>query len=105
MSKKLMETYREMHQLDENLGVNGSYRRKSKFDGKEFDRKKELAQLKKIQKALATVDKLHSELQYPNTVDTVNYIWKPLNDAYEGTFKYADHINKGEYDGIIDIDS
>ena len=91
-------------ELQEKLGFNGSYQRKSKFDGKEFDRKKELMQLKKIQKVLEQADKLHADLQYPNTVDAVNGIWKNINEAYIGIQTYIDHINKGEYDGTIDME-
>lgn len=90
--------------LQEKLGFNGSYQRKSKFDGKEFDRKKELMQLKKIQKVLEQADKLHADLQYPHTVDTVNGIWDHINKAYIGIQTYIGHINKGEYDGTIDMD-
>lgn len=91
-------------ELQEKLGFNGSYQRKSKFDGKEFDRKKELMQLKKIQKALEQADKLHADLQYPHTVDAVNGIWDHINEAYIGIQTYVDHINKGEYDGKIDME-
>lgn len=100
-----MKSFKEMRNMQEKLGFNGSYQRKSKFDGKEFDRKKEINQLKKIQKALLQADKLHSDLQYPNTVDAVNGIWKNINEAYIGIQTYIDHINKGEYDGTIDMDS
>ena len=105
MSKNLFETYREMHQLDEKLGYNGNYRRVSKYNGKEFDRKKELQTLKKFGKALEQADKIHAELQYPNTVDAVTHMWEHLNNAYIGIIKYQENIKKGEYDGKIDIDS
>lgn len=102
-----MKTFKEMRKegLQEKLGFNGSYQRKSKHDGKEFDRKKEFATLKKIQKALEVADKHHSDLQYPNTVDSVNGIWKNINEAYIGIQTYIEHIKKGEYDGEIDMDS
>ena len=91
--------------INEKLGFNGSYQRKSKYDGKEFDRNKEFAQLKKIQKALEQADKLHADLQYPNTVDAVHRIWNHINEAYIGTQTYMDNIKKGEYDGEIDMDN
>jgi len=100
-----MKTFKEMRNIQEKLGFNGSYQRKSKHDGKEFDRKKEFATLKKIQKALEVADKNHADLQYPNTVDTVNGIWKNINEAYIGIQTYIEHIKKGEYDGEIDMDS
>ena len=90
--------------LEENLGFRGTYRRKSKYDGKEFDAKKEFATLKKIQVALDKADKIHQDLQYPNTVDAVTHIWEHINKAYLGTFKYMDQIRDGKYDGKIDMD-
>jgi len=102
-----MKTFKEMRKegLQEKLGYNGNYQRKSKHDGKQFDRNKELKQIAKIKKALEQADKLHADLQYPNTVDAVNGIWQPINDAYLGCLKYAEEIKKGSYDGEIDIDS
>ena len=105
MSKNLLETYKDMHKLDEKLGYNGNYQQKSKYDGKEFNKTKELKTVYKIQNALVKLDKIHSDLQYPNTVDAVNGIWQPINDAYLGCLKYAEEIKKGSYDGEIDIDS
>ena len=106
-SDKLMKILPEETQvmINEKLGFNGSYQRKSKYDGKEFDRNKEFAQLKKIQKALEQADKLHADLQYPNTVDAVHRIWNHINEAYIGTQTYMDNIKKGEYDGEIDMDN
>jgi hypothetical protein len=95
----------ESIKLQEKLGFNGSYQRKSKYDGKEFDRIKEVKQLYKIEKLLMQADKLHSDLQYPNTVDAVSKIWDNINKAYIGIQTYVDHIKKGDYDGKIDMDS
>jgi hypothetical protein len=92
-------------ELEEKLGYSGNYQQKSKYDGKEFNKTKELKTVYKIQNALVKLDKIHSDLQYPNTVDAVNGIWKPINDAYLGCLKYAEEIKKGSYDGEIDIDS
>lgn len=103
--KDLFETYRDMHQLDEKLGFSGNYQTKSKYDGKEFDAKKELKQIAKIKKALEQADKLHADLQYPNTVDTVTRVWDNINMAYKGLIGYETNVKKGEYDGTIDIDS
>ena len=48
------------------------------------------------------VDKIHSDLQYPNTVDTVTRVWEKLNDAYIGLNTYSDAIKAGKYDGKIE---
>lgn len=99
-----MKSFKEYNELNEKLGYNGNYLRKSKHDGKEFNRKKEMATLKKFGKALEQADKIHAELQYPNTVDAVTHMWQHLNNAYIGINKYLDHIKDGKYDGKIEID-
>ena len=92
-------------ELEEKLGYNGNYQRKSKHDGKQFNRQGELKIIAKIRKALEQADKLHADLQYPNTVDTVTHVWEHINNAHIGLMKYEGNIKQGKYDGEIDIDS
>jgi len=93
-------------ELEEKLNAfNSSYRRVSKYNGKEFDRKKEIKQLDKMHKALEQVDKLHEDLQYPYVVDTVTRIWDHLMNASIGIMQYKQAVKDGEYDGIIDKDA
>lgn len=99
---KIMKSFKEY--LEEKLGYNGSYQMRSKFDGKEFDRKKEMQTLNKIRKSLEQADKAHAQLQYPHVVDTVTHIWEHINKAHIGIMKYESNIKKGEYDGQIDMD-
>ena len=99
---KIMKSFKEY--LEEKLGYNGSYQDRSKFDGKEFDRKKEMQTLNKIRKSLEQADKAHAQLQYPHVVDTVTHIWQHINNAYIGINKYLDNIKDGKYDGKIDMD-
>ena len=105
--KSLVQVIKEHNSskdLEEKLGFSGSYQRKSKFDGKEFDRNKELKQIAKIKKVLEQADKLHADLQYPYVVDTVTKVWDKINDAYTGLINYEEQVKKGEYDGTIDMD-
>ena len=101
-----MKTFKEMRKegLQEKLGFNGSYQRKSRYDGKQFDKNKEIKQIAKIKKVLEQADKLHADLQYPMVVDTVTRVWDKINDAYIGLINYEEQIKKGEYDGTIDMD-
>ena len=99
---KIMKSFKEYR--EEKLGYNGSYQMRSKFDGKEFDRKKEMQTLNKIRKSLEQADKAHAQLQYPHVVDTVTHIWEHINKAHIGIMKYESNIKKGEYDGKIDMD-
>lgn len=105
--KSLVQTIKEHNvgkDLEEKLGFNGSYQRKSKYDGKEFDRNKEIKQIAKIKKVLEQADKLHADLQYPTVVDTVSKVWDKMNDAYIGLINYEEQVKKGSYDGTIDMD-
>jgi hypothetical protein len=96
----------EVEVIDEKLNAfNSSYQRVSKYNGKEFDRKKEIKQLDKMHKALEQVDKLHADLQYPYVVDTVTRIWDHLMNASIGIMQYKQAVKDGEYDGIIDKDA
>ena len=99
---KIMKSFKEY--LEEKLGYNGSYQTRSKFDGKEFDRKKEMQTLNKIRKSLEQADKAHAQLQYPHVVDTVTHIWEHINKAHIGILKYESNIKQGKYDGKIDMD-
>src|SRR5210317_238256 len=94
----------ESIELQEKLGFNGSYQRKSKYDGKQFDKNKEIKQIAKIKKVLEQADKLHADLQYPMVVDTVTRVWDKINDAYTGLINYEEQVKKGKYDGTIDMD-
>ena len=95
----------EGEELQEKIdGYRSSYRRVSKYNGKEFDRKLEFKTLDKIQKALEVADKHHQNLQYPYVVDTVTRLWEHLQKASIGIIEYKRHIEDGKYDGIIDKD-
>lgn len=61
MSKNLLETYRDMHQLEEARIPNY---KPTKFEGKEFDRKKEIKSLKTMQKAIHKVAKMQDNMQF-----------------------------------------
>ena len=59
--KDLLETYKEMHQLEE---ARIPQYKPTKFEGKEFDRKKEIKSLKTMQKAIHKVAKMQDDMQY-----------------------------------------
>ena len=92
-------------EINEKLaGYRSSYRLKSKYDGKEFDRNKEIKLLDKMDKLLIQADKLHEDLQYPNLTATVTKIWDHIAEAHVGIMQYKEDIKRGEYDGLIDMD-
>jgi len=107
MSKNLLETYKEMHQLEE---ARIPQYKPTKFEGKEFDRKKELKALKNMQKAIHKVAKMQDAMQY--TAETggtssrgnPHAIYQSLVNAEQEIFNYMGGIERGYYDGVIDMD-
>ena len=105
--KNLLETYREMHQLEE---ARISPYKPTKFEGKEFDRKKEIKSLKTMQKAIQKVAKMQDNMQYTAetggtpTRGNPHAIYQSLVDAEQAIFDYMGGIERGYFDGVIDMD-
>jgi|SRR5210317_533887 hypothetical protein len=103
----LLETYKEMHQLEE---ARIPQYKPTKFEGKEFDRKKEIKSLQTMQKAIHKVAKMQDSMQY--TAETggtssrgnPNAIYQGLVDAEQAIFAYMGGIERGNFDGVIDMD-
>jgi len=82
----------------------------TKFEGKEFDRKKEINSLKKMQKAIHKVAKMQDDMQYTaetggsSTRGNPHGIYQSLVNAEQEIFNYMGGIERGYYDGIIDMD-
>ena len=82
----------------------------TKFEGKEFDRKKEIKSLKNMQKALHKLAKMQDDMQY--TAETggtskdgnPHAIYEALVEAEWAIFAYMGGIERGKWDGIIDMD-
>jgi len=82
----------------------------TKFEGKKFDRKKEIKSLKNMQKAIHKVAKMQDAMQY--TAETggsprmgnPHAIYQSLVNAEQAIFDYMGGIERGYYDGIIDMD-
>ena len=105
--KDLFETYKEMHQLEE---ARIPAYKPTKFEGKEFDRKKEIKSLKNMQKAIHKVAKMQDMMQYTAETGGTPRIGNPhaihqsLRRAEQAIFDYMGGIERGYYDGIIDMD-
>ena len=103
----LLETYKEMHQLEEARIANY---KPTKFEGKEFDRKKELKALKTMQSAIQKVAKMQDNMQYTaetggsSTRGNPHAIYQSLVNAEQAIFDYMGGIERGYFDGIIDMD-
>jgi len=84
--------------------------KKTKFDGKEFDKKKEIKSLLTMQKAIHKVAKMQDSMQYTaetggtSTSGNPNAIYQGLVDAEQAIFAYMGGIERGNFDGVIDMD-
>jgi len=82
----------------------------TKFEGKKFDRKKEIKNIKNMQKAIHKVAKMQDDFQY--TAETggtskdgnPNAIYQGLVESESALFAYMAGIDRGKWDGIIDMD-
>lgn len=82
----------------------------TKFEGKEFDRKKEIKSLKNIQKAIHKIAKMQDDMQYTaetggtSRTGNPNAIYQGLVDAEQAIYAYMGGIERGNFDGVIDMD-
>src|SRR5210317_423401 len=82
----------------------------TKFEGKEFDRKKEIKNCKNMQKALHKLAKMQDDFQYTaetggtSTSGNPNAIYQGLVDAEQAIFADMGGIERGNFDGVIDMD-
>ena len=97
----------EMHQLEE---ARIPMYKPTKFEGKEFDRKKEIKSLKNMQKAIQKVAKMQDNMQYTAetggtpTRGNPHAIYQSLVNAEQAIFDYMGGIERGYFDGVIDMD-
>jgi len=105
-----MKTFKEMRNTLELEEARIPNYKPTKFEGKEFDRKKEIRSLKNMQKAIHKVAKLQDAMQYTAetggsvTRGNPHAIYQSLVNAEQAIFDYMGGIERGYYDGIIDMD-
>lgn len=82
----------------------------TKFEGKKFDRKKEIKNCKNMQKALHKLAKMQDSFQYTaetggtSTDGNPHAIYQALVECEWALFAYMGGIERGKWDGIIDMD-
>jgi hypothetical protein len=105
-----MKTFKEMRNSLSLEEARIPYFKPTKFEGKKFDRKKEINSLKKMQKAIHKVAKMQDAMQYTaetggtSTSGNPHAIYQGLVDAEQAIFAYMGGIERGNFDGIIDMD-
>jgi len=106
-TQKILNKEETTVELDE--GLIPMYK-KTKFEGKEFDRKKEIAMIKKMIQAIHKVSKMQDNMQYTaetgggTTGGNPNKVWENLRDAERALIDYMGGVERGNYDGVIDMD-
>ena len=82
----------------------------TKFEGKEFDRNKEIKSCKDMLKAVHKVAKMQDSMQYTaetggtSRTGNPNAIWQGLKDTEQALYDYMGGIERGNFDGVIDMD-
>ena len=105
-----MKTFKEMRNSLSLEEARIPYFKPTKFEGKKFDRKKEINSLKKMQKAIHKVAKMQDAMQYTaetggtSTSGNPHAIYQGLVDAEQAIFAYMGGIERGNFDGVIDMD-
>ena len=106
-TQKILNKEETTVELDE--GLIPMYK-KTKFEGKEFDRKKEIAMIKKMIQSIHKVSKMQDNMQYTaetgggTTGGNPNKVWENLRDAERALIDYMGGVERGNYDGVIDMD-
>ena len=109
-----MKTFKEYNELNEKFENINEARipqyKPTKFEGKKFDRKKEIKSLKTMQKAIQKVAKMQDNMQYTAetggtaTRGNPHGIYQSLVNAEQEIFNYMGAIERGYFDGVIDMD-
>lgn len=83
---------------------------KTKFEGKEFDKKKENKNIKNMLKSLHKLAKMQDSFQYTAEIGynskggNPNDIYKNLVACEQALYSYMIAVDRGVYDGTIEVD-
>ncbi len=72
--------------------------------GSEFDRKSEINGYKKILKTIEKINKDHEKFQYNNRADGPSNIFKGLQQVERTCYDMIREIEKGDWDGTVDLE-
>ena len=77
----------------------------AELKGAQFDRKKEINNIKKMIKGLEKLHKEHEKFQYNNRTTSGDRIFKGLYKAEDALYTYMLEIERGEWDGTVELES
>ena len=72
--------------------------------GSEFDRKLEIKNIKNMIKGLEKLNKDHEKFQFNNRAQAGADVFKGLYAAERALYAYQRDVEKGEYDGKVDLE-
>ena len=100
------ETYKNIVQPKEEISERLDYHKKSSAElkGSEFDRKKEIKNIKNMIKGLDKLNKEHEKFQYNNRTTSGARVFKGLYAAEAALYDYMIEIQKGDWDGVVDLE-
>ena len=100
-----MKTFKEIR--DEQVVERLDYHKKSSAElkGSEFDRKKEINNIKKMIKGLDKLNKEHEKFQYNNRTTSGARVFKGLYAAEAALYDYMLEIQRGDWDGTVELES
>ena len=83
------------------------YHKKSpaELKGAQFDRKKEINNIKKMIKGIEKLNKEHEKFQYNNRTTSGDRIFRGLYAAEDALYRYMLEIERGEWDGKVELES
>ena len=104
--KSWKETYTDIVQPKEEISERLDYHKKSQAEKLKllFDRKKEIKNIKSMIKGLEKLHKEHEKFQYNNRSVSGDRIFKGLYAAEDALYRYMLEIERGEFDGVVDLE-
>tara|TARA_B100000963_G_scaffold49748_1_gene37966 strand:- start:4365 stop:4919 length:555 start_codon:yes stop_codon:yes gene_type:complete len=77
----------------------------AELKGAQFDRKKEINNIKKMIKGLEKLHKEHEKFQYNNRTTSGDRVFRGLYKAEDALYTYMLEIERGEWDGKVELES
>ena len=104
--KSWKETYTDIVQPKEEISERLDYHKKSQAEKLKllFDRKKEIKNIKSMIKGIEKLNKEHEKFQYNNRSVAGDKVFKGLYAAEAALYDYMLEIERGEYDGVVDLE-
>ena len=105
--KSWKETYTDIVQPKEEISEGRlDYHKRSQAEKLKllFNRKKEIKNIKDMIKGIHKLNKEHEKFQYNNRTVSGARVFRGLYAAEDALYNYMLEIERGEYDGVVDLE-